>query len=80
MSFSDLTFIFYILPVAVALHALAPKRVRNAVLFVLSMAIYAYGGGIACAALLLGVIALHFAAALALEQAQGKARKALLCL
>ena len=80
MSFSDLTFIFYILPAAVALHALAPMRMRNAVLFALSMAIYAYGGGLACASLLLAVIVSHYALARSMARARRGARRALVSL
>ena len=55
MSFSDLRFLFYILPAFVLLHALAPAKARNALLFFGSLGVYALGAGLEDAAILLGL-------------------------
>lgn len=43
MAFSSLTFLFYFLPVAVALYFAAPRRWKNGVLFVSGMFFYGWG-------------------------------------
>ena len=53
MSFSDLRFIFYILPCFVLMHTLIASEARNALLFFGSLAIYAWGAGPGAAAVLL---------------------------
>lgn len=53
VSFSDLRFIFYVLPGFVLLHALIIPRARNALLFFGSLAVYAWGAGTKAAAALL---------------------------
>ena len=60
MSFSDLRFIFYILPAFVLLHTLVPSRARNALLFAGSLGIYFAGAGASAVAVLLGVTALAY--------------------
>lgn len=80
MSFSDLRFIFYFLPVFVLLHTLAPQKWRNALLLAGSLALYAYGAGAAAAALLCAVTLLSFAFAHWITPERGEQRKALLIL
>lgn len=60
MSFSDLRFIFYILPPFVLLHTLVPSRARNALLFLGSLGVYAFGAGPEAAAILLGATMLNY--------------------
>ncbi len=60
MSFSDLRFIFYVLPVFVFLHALIPGKWRNVLLFLGSFGVYAYGAGLVDAAILLGITLLNY--------------------
>lgn len=60
MSFSDLRFIFYILPPFVLLHTVLPSKYRNALLFFGSLGIYAFGAGLECAGILLGMTALNY--------------------
>ncbi|MBE7008426.1 MAG: MBOAT family protein [Ruminococcaceae bacterium] len=60
VSFSDLRFIFYILPPFVLLHTVLPSKYRNALLFFGSLGIYAFGAGLECAGILLGMTALNY--------------------
>lgn len=43
MVFSSITFLFYFLPVALGLYFMVPKRLRNLVLFLVSLVFYAWG-------------------------------------
>lgn len=43
MLFSSLPFLYYFLPVTVALYLIAPKRLKNAVLLLASLVFYAWG-------------------------------------
>ena len=60
MSFSDLRFIFYALPVFVLLHTVMPSKARNALLFLGSLAIYAFGAGLEAAGILLGLTLINY--------------------
>lgn len=80
MSFSDLRFIFYILPLFVLLHTIAPSKVRNALLFFGSLAIYAYGAGPTDAAILLGATVLNYLFARWMSQEDPGLRRAFLWL
>lgn len=80
MSFSDLRFIFYILPLFVLLHTIAPSRARNALLFLGSLAVYAYGAGPADAAILLGATVLNYLFARWMSQEEPGMRRAFLSL
>ncbi len=60
MSFSDLRFIFYMLPPFVLLHTLLPAKARNALVLFASLAMYAFGAGLAAAAVLVGVTGLSY--------------------
>ncbi len=60
MSFSDLRFIFYVLPAFVLLHTILPAKVRNALLFLGSLGVYAWGAGFEAAAILLGMTFLNY--------------------
>ncbi|MGI8876621.1 MAG: MBOAT family O-acyltransferase [Egibacteraceae bacterium] len=59
MVFSSLEFLFAFLPVTLGAYWLAPRRARNTVLLVASLAFYTWGGG-AFVFALLGVIAANF--------------------
>lgn len=43
MVFSKITFLFYFLPISLLLYFLAPKKLRNAVLLLVSLTFYAWG-------------------------------------
>lgn len=43
MLFSSITFIYYFLPIVLVLYYLAPKRLKNVVLFLSSLVFYAWG-------------------------------------
>lgn len=43
MVFSSVLFLFYFLPITLVLYYIVPKRVRNLILFVLSLVFYAWG-------------------------------------
>ena len=60
VSFSDLRFIFYVLPAFVLLHTLVPSKARNALLFFGSLAVYAWGAGPEAAGILLGATVVNY--------------------
>lgn len=80
MSFSDLKFIFYVLPVFVLLHTVLPSKARNALLFFGSFAVYACVAGREAAALLLGVTLVNYVLARRMAREEGELRAALLSL
>lgn len=80
MSFSDLRFIFYILPLFVLLHTVVPSRARNALLFFGSLALYGFGAGLADAVILFGATALNYLFARWMSQEGPGMRRAFLSL
>ena len=80
MSFSDLRFIFYFLPVFVLLHTVAPSRARNALLFLGSLGLYAFGAGSESAGVLLALTALNYLFARWMTDDDDVIRRAFLCL
>ena len=78
MSFSDLTFLFYFLPLFFAVYYLVPFRCRNAVLVLGSAAFYFLGAGARDALLLGASVLFHFCLARAMDGKAVRARKALL--
>jgi len=81
VSFSDLRFIFYVLPAFVLLHALLPARARNALLLFGSLAVYAFFAGVRDAALLAVFLPVNYTLALWLGQEREELlRRALLIL
>lgn len=78
MSFSDLTFLFYFLPLFFAVYYLVPFRCKNAVLVLGSAAFYFLGAGARDALLLGASILFHFCLARAMDGKTVRARKALL--
>lgn len=80
MSFSDLKFIFYVLPVFVLLHTVLPSKARNSLLFFGSFAVYACVAGREAAALLLGVTLVNYVLARRMAREEGELRPALLSL
>ena len=78
MSFSDLTFLFYFLPLFFAVYYLAPFRCKNAVLVLGSAAFYFLGAGARDALLLGASILFHYGLARAMDGRAVRTRKALL--
>ena len=78
MSFSDLTFLFYFLPLFFAVYYLVPFRFKNAVLVLGSAAFYFLGAGARDCLLLGASIVFHYALARGMEGRTVHVRKALL--
>ena len=78
MSFSDLTFLFYFLPLFFAVYYIVPFRFKNTVLVLGSAAFYFLGAGVRDCALLGASIVLHYALARGMEGRTVRARRALL--
>ena len=78
MSFSDLTFLFYFLPLFFAVYYLVPFRCKNAVLVLGSAAFYFLSAGARDALLLGASILFHYGLARAMDGKAVRARKALL--
>ena len=76
MSFSDLTFLFYFLPLFFAVYYLVPFRCKNAVLVLGSAAFYFLGAGARDALLLGASVLFHFYLARAMDGKAVRARKA----
>jgi len=67
MVFSSTVFLYYFLPVTLALYFLAPKPAKNAVLFVLSLVFYAWGEPV-YVLLMLFTVLLGYLSGLAVER------------
>ncbi len=67
MVFSSVTFLFFFLPPVVIAYHLAPRRVRNAWLFVASLLFYAWGAGIFVVGLVASIAA-NYVVGLQLER------------
>lgn len=80
MSFSDLRFIFYILPLFVLLHTLFPPRLRNGLLFFGSLGIYAWGSGLEVAGILMGATTANYLFGRWMAQEDRAMRRAFLAL
>jgi len=78
VSFSDLTFLFYFLPLFFAVYYILPFRFKNAALVLGSFAFYFIGAGARDTLLLSGVLLLHYALARAMAGKEVRTRKALL--
>ncbi len=78
MSFSDLTFLFYFLPLFFAVYYLVPFRFKNAALVLGSAAFYFLGAGARDCLLLGASIVFHYALARGMEGRTVHVRKALL--
>ena len=78
MSFSDLTFLFYFLPLFFAVYYLVPFRCKNAVLALGSAACYLLGAGMRDALLLSAVLLLHYFLARLMVGRSPRMRKGLL--
>ena len=78
MSFSDLTFLFYFLPLFFAVYYLVPFRCKNAVLVLGSAACYLLGAGMRDALLLSAVLLLHYFLARLMVGRSPRMRKGLL--
>ena len=80
MSFSDLTFLFYFLPLFFAAYYLLPLRFKNAALAAGSLVFYIAGVGARNTLLLAAVLFLHYVIARAMTGKEVRHRKALLIL
>ena len=80
VSFSDLRFIFYFLPAFVLLHTLVPAKARNALLFVGSLGLYAWGAGLDVAGILLGATLVNYLFGRWIANEDLAMRRAFLCL
>ncbi|MBQ7492795.1 MAG: hypothetical protein IJT76_09485, partial [Clostridia bacterium] len=80
VSFSDLRFIFYILPCIVLLHTLSPQKLRNPLLFLGSLLIYIWGAGWGAGVLLLALTLLTYLIALLLSRSRPPMRRVFLFL
>lgn len=78
MSFSDLTFLFYFLPLFFAVYYIVPFRFKNTVLVLGSAAFYFLGAGVRDCVLLGASVVLHYALARGMEGRTVRARMALL--
>ena len=78
MSFSDLIFLFYFLPLFFAVYYIVPLRFKNAVLALGSAAFYFLGAGVRDCVLLGASVVLHYALARGMEGRTLRARRALL--
>ncbi|GJM36761.1 MAG: alginate O-acetyltransferase [Acidimicrobiales bacterium] len=56
MVFSSVTFLFFFLPAALAVYALAPRPLRNVVLLLISLVFYTWGSGAIVGVLFVSVI------------------------
>ena len=78
MSFSDLTFLFYFLPLFFAVYYIVPFRFTHPVLVLGSAAFYVLGAGVRDCVLLGASVVLHYALARGMEGRTVRARRALL--
>jgi len=60
MVFSSIEFLFYFLPVTLAVYFISPKPLKNAVLLVASLIFYTWGGGIFVLILLVSIVIDYF--------------------
>jgi alginate O-acetyltransferase complex protein AlgI len=71
--FSSIQFLFYFLPITVALYYLVNRKLRNTVLLIASLVFYTWGGG-AFLFILLTVISVNYLAGLMIHAAQQNGR------
>ncbi len=74
MLFSSITFLYYFLPLVLILYFLAPKRLKNAVLLIMSLVFYAWGEP-KCVFLMLATIAWNYIFGILIEKAKEKSLK-----
>jgi len=80
VSFSDLRFIFYIVPAFVLVHAVLPGKTRNAFLFLGSLGVYAFGAGLESAAILAAMTGMNYLFGRWMSQEEPIVRRAFLAL
>ena len=80
MSFTDLSFLFYFLPLFLAVYYLVPRALKNAVLVLGSFAFYFCGAGARDTLLLGAAVLVHYALARMMDGRNRSARLALLLL
>lgn len=73
MLFSSITFLFWFLPAAIILYAIAPKKLKNAVLVIVSLVFYAWGEP-KYVFLMLGTVAAGYVFGLLIEHIKNKDR------
>lgn len=76
MVFSSLTFWFIYLPVVLISYYVTPKKARNVVLFIVSLAFYGWGEPVYIL-LMLGTILINYVAGYLISKAEDKGRKKL---
>ena len=74
MLFSSITFLYYFLPLVLILYFIAPKKLKNAVLLVMSLLFYAWGEP-KCVFLMLATIVWNYVFGLLIEKAKEKSLK-----
>ena len=79
MVFSSVVFLFYFLPLALALYTVAPRRFKNAALLVISLVFYAWGEPVYVALLLFSAI-IDYANGLLLERSTQPMQRKLILL
>ena len=74
MLFSSITFLYYFLPLVLILYFIAPKRLKNTVLLLVSLIFYAWGEP-KCVFLMLLTIALNYICGILIEKSTTKRAK-----
>lgn len=74
MLFSSITFLYYFLPLVLILYFIAPKKLKNAVLLVMSLLFYAWGEP-KCVFLMLATIVWNYVFGILIEKAKEKSLK-----
>lgn len=80
MSFSDLKFLFYFLPLFLAAYYLVPRWGKNALLVLGSFVCYLCGAGVRDTVILLAAVAVNYALACWMDTRIGSARRTILLL
>ena len=71
MLFSSITFLYYFLPLVLILYFIAPKKLKNAVLLIVSLVFYAWGEP-RCVFLMLATIVLNYVFGILIEKAKSR--------
>lgn len=74
MVFSSLTFWFFYLPCVLLVYYAVPRKIRNPVLFIVSLAFYGWGEPVYIL-LMVSTILLNYVAGMLIEKARGNAKK-----
>ncbi len=74
MLFSSITFLYYFLPLVLMLYFIAPKKLKNVILLIVSLVFYAWGEP-KCVFLMLATIVLNYVFGILIEKAKTKTAK-----